>query len=351
MVIGSSLLWPAKYHKSAVHLMALWFIFTCPALNIHYNFILEEPSFKVPNPGAFMLCVWLMYQVSRQLVHRKSRRDVAMDVKRYDDEWNYLSVDQAAVIRDLEDMTSRFSSRSRPVQQMSPLRPNLDTTDILPFLPLNLLNSRSQSIFSRMFMTRQEALGDSSNYPTSSPCHSLDTLYFQAYLLEPIFKHKIKQIAVAAKGEFLDTANKGSGAFATAEEWDTTGMAIKSVDRCIEKLTRCYQGNPAFLFDVCRACVVLDSIEDLLKVMRLTADDPQLQIVRVKNRFSHSYNANESAGYRDVLVNLRISNAITQKFGLALHICELQLSLKRFMIHRTADGHKRYVAYRNKRSE
>ena len=156
---------------------------------------------------------------------------------------------------------------------------------------------------------------------------------------------------MAAKGEFLDPVNEESGAFVAAEEWETTGMAIKSVDRSIEKLTRCYQGKPAHLFDVCRACMVLDSMEELLKAMRLIADDPQLQIVRVKNRFSHSYDASESAGYRDVLVNLCISNAVTQKFGLALHICELQLSLKRFMIHRTADGHKRYVAYRNKRSE
>ena len=354
MVIGSCPVWPEKYvSKSAVHLMALWFIFTFPALNIHYNFILEERSIKVPNSGAFMFCVWLMYQVSRQLVLRKSKREVVMDLKRYEDEWNTLTthIEQATAIRDLEDMTSHFSSRARPVQQMSPLHPNLDTSDSLPFLPLNLLTSWSHSIFSRMFMSRQEALGDSSNYPTSSPCDSLDTLYFQAYLLEPIFNHKVKQIAVAAKGEFLDPVNEESGAFVAAEEWETTGMAIKSVDRSIEKLTRCYQGNPAHLFDVCRACMVLDSMEDLLKAMRLIADDPQLQIVRVKNRFSHSYDASESAGYRDVLVNLCISNAVTQKFGLALHICELQLSLKRFMIHRTADGHKRYVAYRNKRSE
>ena len=354
MVIGSCPVWPEKYvQRTSVHLMALWFIFTFPALNIHYTYILQDPRIRVPNSGAFMFCVWLVYQVSRLLVLAKSKRDVDVDLRRYNDEWNSLldNLEEAAAIRDLEDITSRFSSKTRPVQRISPLHANHDANDMLPFVPLNLLNAPSPLIVSRMFMTRQGALGDSPSHPTCSPCDSLDTLYFQAYLLEPIFNHKVKQIAVAAKGEFLDTANEGSGAFVAAEGWESTGMAIKSVDRSVEKLSRCYQGKVSLLVDVCRSCVVFDSMQDLMKAMRVIADDPQLQIVRVKNRLSHSYDANESAGYRDVLVNLCISNALTQKFGLALHICELQLSHKRFMTHRTADGHKRYVAYRNKRSE
>ncbi len=31
------------------------------------------------------------------------------------------------------------------------------------------------------------------------------------------------------------------------------------------------------------------------------------------------------AGYRDILVNLRVKNDLTRKFGLELHICELQV--------------------------
>ena len=359
MLIGSGPLWPAQHEKRFVHLMGLWFVVTFPALNVHYNYILKEPGVKVPNSSAFLFCVWLVYLVSRQLVLLKSKRDVASDLRRYDDEWNAISnhVEQATAIRDLEDMTSRFSSRARPVQRMSPVHPmqrTPDSSDMLTFLPQNLQNSQSQSIFSRMVMTRQGALRDAPNSPTSSLCNSLDTLYIQAYLLEPIFNHIVKQIAVAAQGTFFDTTLQNSsqrGSFVAAEEWESTRMAIKSVDRSIEKLTRCYQGNPAFLVDVCRACVVFDSMQDLYKAMRVIADDVQLQIVRVKNRLTHNYDRMESAGYRDVLVNLCISNALTQKLGLTLHICELQLSLKRFMILKTGDGHKRYVAYRNKRSE
>jgi hypothetical protein len=55
--------------------------------------------------------------------------------------------------------------------------------------------------------------------------------------------------------------------------------------------------------------------------------------------------------YADVLLNVRIDNEFTRKLGLHLHVCELQLIFKPFMLLRTADGHARYVAFRNKRCE
>jgi hypothetical protein len=156
---------------------------------------------------------------------------------------------------------------------------------------------------------------------------------------------------LAPKGFLPDTFSELAYPFVAGEEWDPKRTVLKSVDRSIEKISRCYQGNVALLVDVCRACMVLEDMDHIHKAMSLIADDPQLQIVRVKNRFSRDYKSSQSAGYRDVLVNLRISNTLTQKFGLELHVCELQLSLKQFMILRNGEGHKRYVEYRNKRCE
>ena len=66
---------------------------------------------------------------------------------------------------------------------------------------------------------------------------------------------------------------------------------------------------------------------------------------------SDNYDARQTGGYRDCLVNVRIKTELTKKLGLDNHVCELQLILKQFMVHRTLDGHKRYVAFRNKRCE
>ncbi len=376
MLMGLAPLWDEKLHLKTVKLMMpLWFLVTFPAINIHYAYNIEEQIVvQVPPRSAFVFVLWVIYMICRQLVFHKAKRDVAMDMARYDDEWNKVSndVDQATVIRGLEDTTARYSSKTLPVQLMSPLAPHLvtitsdgrwtssDTRDseIPSFLPQDLRNPRAESVFSRILKTGYGVWGFVPNNAAANHCHSLDTLYMQAYLLEPIFNQKVQQIAVLAHGALLapkgflpDTFSELAYPFVAGEEWDPKRTVLKSVDRSIEKISRCYQGNVALLVDVCRACMVLEDMDHIHKAMSLIADDPQLQIVRVKNRFSRDYKSTQSAGYRDVLVNLRISNTLTQKFGLELHVCELQLSLKQFMILRNGEGHKRYVEYRNKRCE
>jgi len=194
-------------------------------------------------------------------------------------------------------------------------------------------------------------------FSCTSICSSLDTLYLQACTLEPIFNFKVQQLSKSASGEFLSRlANYCSGAdadnfhFVTAEQWNRRG-GLKPIDRAIEKLTRAYHGNVSLLLDVVRQCIVFESIQDLLKAMRSIQDDGELEVLRIKNRMSQKYDARHSRGYRDCLVNLRIKTELTKKLGLDNHVCELQLILKQFMVHRTLEGHKRYVAFRNKRCE
>ena len=79
--------------------------------------------------------------------------------------------------------------------------------------------------------------------------------------------------------------------------------------------------------------------------------DEEITVLRIKNRMAESYDALQSCGYRDVLLNIRLRNDLTQLLGLDLHVCELQLFLKRFMLHKSEEGHKRYVEFRDKRGE
>jgi len=52
--------------------------------------------------------------------------------------------------------------------------------------------------------------------------------------------------------------------------------------------------------------------------------------LQVKNRLDPAYDSAKSAGYRDVLVTLRLVNEETVSMNVETHICELQLILAPF---------------------
>ncbi len=51
-------------------------------------------------------------------------------------------------------------------------------------------------------------------------------------------------------------------------------------------------------------------------------------MVRVKNRLKSRIGAAESTGYRDVVLNLRVSSSLAVGLGIAGHVCEVQLILQ-----------------------
>ena len=67
-----------------------------------------------------------------------------------------------------------------------------------------------------------------------------------------------------------------------------------------------------------------------MRCLRAISDDPEAVVVRVKNRLDPHYNTRASAGYRDVLVNLRIDTPVTSELCAAGHVCEVQLLLLPF---------------------
>lgn len=124
---------------------------------------------------------------------------------------------------------------------------------------------------------------------------------------------------------------------------------LKSVDRSVEKLTRVYRGQVSMLLDVVRDCIVVDNVEAMLHVLQRMVQDPEIKLLRVHNRMSQDYHSRDSCGYRDILANFCINTPLTCQMGLSAHVCELQIVLKRFMVHKTNNGHKRYRDFRNKR--
>jgi len=123
---------------------------------------------------------------------------------------------------------------------------------------------------------------------------------------------------------------------------------LKSVDRSVEKLARVYRGQVWMLLDIVRDSIVVDDVASVCRFLALCVEDQEIQVLRVKNRMSPSYNSRESCGYRDVLINFCLNTPLTRQLGLSDHVCEAQIILKRFYEQKSDNGHKRYVVFRNK---
>ena len=63
--------------------------------------------------------------------------------------------------------------------------------------------------------------------------------------------------------------------------------------------------------DLCRQCIIFETIRDVADCLAAIRDDEEVHVVRVKNRIHDAYDAAQSAGYRDVAINLKIVNTAT----------------------------------------
>ncbi len=82
--------------------------------------------------------------------------------------------------------------------------------------------------------------------------------------------------------------------------------------------------------DCCRHSLFFPDLSCLIAGLRSIAADPDVELVHVKNRLSPAYDGKVTAGYRDVLVNLRLRTKEAQRLNLDNHVWELQLMLISF---------------------
>jgi len=185
---------------------------------------------------------------------------------------------------------------------------------------------------------------------------SLDQLYLQASLAHRILLQKVRWWAGSTRGFFPRSCGSGIIAWAEAlahpeQKEQIKFGSIKSVARSIEKASRSYSMDVSRLTDIVRQCIIFQSLKDLCQCLDAVAHDQHVQILRVKNRYSRSYESSESAGYRDCCLNLIVSTPSSRWLQVDTHICELQLVLQQFHEIKSDEGHQRYIAYRNLRAE
>jgi hypothetical protein len=306
-----------------------------------------------------LLILWLVFQLKRQHVLHQSRNLITDDMSAYNTVWK--SLQSAEVAQDLlriEESVIEMQQRSSSKRMRYQRQRYLTTEEMhLKISPVTI-SAAGQGQGAGQGFVSEVLLGQPEDRRTllgkDDSIQSLDLLYAQAVMLNPIFQNKVQQIALASSGFFLVTlrseGNESSVSFTPACDWQRKGV-LKRVDRVIEKVVRSYNGDVSRVSDIVRQCIVFDTVHDICEAIRALGADPEIQVMRIKNRMSPSYDARLSCGYRDVLLNMCIDLPLTRELGLFKHVCELQLILKSFVRHKTFEGHKRYVEFRNRRCE
>jgi hypothetical protein len=114
--------------------------------------------------------------------------------------------------------------------------------------------------------------------------------------------------------------------------------------------------------DLVRSSIVFDELKDLVACFEEVSKDERISIMKVKNRLDPSYDAMKlSAGYRDVCILVVLKNGSNDLVERSLanmecspqsqYICELQLQWEPFYRIKSAEGHARYVEFRNQLAE
>jgi len=154
-----------------------------------------------------------------------------------------------------------------------------------------------------------------SNWPGATSvlkvCTSMDSLFQHASCLRPILQKKIEQLV----GSTPSACRIGG----------TMQTPLKEPVRAVEKGHRVYGDDCSLLLDVCRELLVFDEIEDLVGMLRRLHQDPEIVILRIKNRLDPAYKSSDSAGYRDVMLNVLIQNSESTKLNVSYHVAEIQL--------------------------
>ena len=130
---------------------------------------------------------------------------------------------------------------------------------------------------------------------------------------------------------------------------------VKGEARALQKVFRSYDGNWRKLCDLCRASLVFDSISKMEACLLAIGDDGDLDVVRAhesKMRLRESFNAaEESGGYRDIQLCVRLSSSEACARKVHKHLAEVQLHYAPIIDLKSDGGHGNYVLRRNLRGQ
>ena len=142
--------------------------------------------------------------------------------------------------------------------------------------------------------------------PGFDPARKEDPAYQEAYLDKLYADATVAKAELKGMTEKIAAATGGTAAFRPGD---------KERQRSGEKIQSDYGGDASQLVDLASSKIVYDNLEDLYKGLAAAEKEFGAQIVRVKDRFIKPV----PSGYRDILMNVKMSNG---------HVAEFRLHLK-----------------------
>lgn len=354
--------------------VTIWSIWCAP---IHQEIGSREIDFITgPWHAIFIITLYVFSYLGRYLAQQYAKKLVQKDKEMYEELWAHevekdedhcslkhlaevvkmLGLDQA----DERHLTANVPQMHRKLRSFESLSSSQSTA------------SHAASRVAPSFL-RSRCLGEDTFCHSLGLCsvsHSLDQnalvysygqLYIQAMLLQTMLRKKVQDWASRSHG-FVPIRGGHDSEKDTFSKWeDVEGDPVmrakvkwpplKKFTRGIEKLARVYGGDVSRLVDITRFSLYFDSFTDLTLALGVIVGDFEIKVERVKSRMSLEFDGSASAGYRDVLLNVRLCTKETGMLGCDTHICEVQLILRSFGELKTSQGHERYAMFRDLRAE
>jgi hypothetical protein len=327
----------------------------------------------------FPMAIWTMMAVtklSRIIGVRQARKLVSEDMKTYNELWkqevdkdaDHASLNHLARVVQmlgLDDLDPRGAVSRNLLRQIGrkflildvALAPKTKRTNIAPRV------TREKCLGDDVIFELLNCMSVPYSIDKNNEVRSCDQLYVQAMLVHNILREKIKDWAQQSQGYVAilpDPLSQidGNHFVKWADAQNDPDMVrrvkwplLKKSARVMEKLRRVYNGNAGRLADIARFSLFFDTFTDLTQALGCIVTDFDVKVERVKSRLSLKHDGDATAGYRDVMLNLRICTKKTAMLGCDTHLCEVQLVLKSFGALKTAQGHQRYVMFRDLRGE
>ena len=178
-------------------------------------------------------------------------------------------------------------------------------------------------------MDQEEIIGGYESFEDGYLIHRLEQLFAQAAGLDIFLRSKVQEWALKSNGCFWESGEikRIDLIMEQGNEFKIEWARLKTLDRALEKVYRSYDLNASRLVDCCRQSIYFENVAGLFHCLRMICSDGSIKLARVCNRLHAAYDTTATAGYRDVLLNLSISNESTRNLQIDGVICELQLTL------------------------
>lgn len=257
------------------------------------------------------------------------------DLGRYNDAWRQVLHTESGAVAQLGRtwatvMTSRPKHERGPRARARAQSPNRSR--------YSLLDDEEQQANKVVLLPANRVLRE-----VRQAANTLSKLFDEADDINPILQNKAEEWAKSPSVKGLPTGSVSRGK-------NGGDIPVKTVKRAFQKIYRSYGGDFSCLCDLVRTSIVFNNVQSLTECFEAIASDPDVVLIYQgdhKFRLRRDYDADQSCGYRDLQLSVRIDNDVTRMLGISKHVCEVQLHLDTILTIKSDEGHAMYKKLRN----